>query len=106
MHIGKRSFPGRRTLEEWLAMPYRERIAWVWRAQADLFGTFRFCTDQRCRRHRMCCGRNDPEACRKTGWRSRKVVPKTLWNESARINRLSNLPYWPNTDQDRPREEP
>ncbi len=108
MHIGRRSFPGRRTLEEWLAIPYRARIPLVWRAQADLFGTFRFCADKRCRRHRMCCGREDPEACRKKGWRGRRVggkgVPKTIWKELARIQRLSELPYEPLTDRQNGRE--
>jgi hypothetical protein len=44
---------------------------------------------------RMCCGRNDPEACRKIGWRGRNGVPETIWNESGRINRPSKLPYGP-----------
>ncbi len=98
MHIGKRSFPGRRTLEEWLAIPFRQRIRWVWRAQADLLGSFRSCTDKRCRRHRMCCS-DEPETCRKRVWRLKKVVPKTLRNEWARIDGLSNLPYRPRVER-------
>jgi hypothetical protein len=30
--LGKRNFPGRLTLEEWLTVPYRERIDLIWRA--------------------------------------------------------------------------
>ncbi len=61
-HLGKRSFPGRLTLEEWFAMPWRSRIKLIWRAQADLLGSFRYCADKRCRRHRLCVS-DDPEAC-------------------------------------------
>ena len=98
MHIGRHSFPGRRTLEEWLAIPFRARIPLVWRAQADLLGSFRFCTDKRCRRHRR-CGSDDPEACRQMLRRFKKPMPKTLWREWARIDRLSHLPYQPRTDR-------
>jgi hypothetical protein len=45
LHIGRRSFPGRLTLEEWLAVPFGKRMALVWRAQCDLLGSFRFCTN-------------------------------------------------------------
>ena len=98
MHIGKRSFPGRLTLEEWLAIPFRERIPLVWRAQANLFGSFRFCINKRCRRERMCCS-DDPEACRQRLWRLKKVRPKTLRKEWARLDDLSRLPYRPRADR-------
>jgi hypothetical protein len=62
----------------------------AWRAQAALLGSFRFCANKRCRRHRLCCS-DEPEVCRKRVWRIKKVVPKTLWNEWARINRLTAL---------------
>ena len=61
-HKGKRSFPGRLTLEEWLMIPWRERTRLIWRAQADLLGSFRYCTDKRCRRRRLCVS-DDPESC-------------------------------------------
>ena len=88
--LGRRSFPGRLTLEEWLAMPWGKRIALIWRAQADLLGSFRHCTDKSCRRHRMCVS-DDPEACRKRLSRLKKVMPKTLRNEWARLDRLNHL---------------
>ena len=49
-----RSFPGRLTLEEWLARPSRVRNDLVQRAQCDLLGSFRFCTKKPCRRERTC----------------------------------------------------
>jgi hypothetical protein len=90
LHIGKRSFPGRLTLEEWLAVPFGKRMALVWRAQCDLLGSFRFCTKKRCRRERTCCG-DDPQACRQRLWRLAKAKPKTLRKEWARLDSLSSL---------------
>ena len=90
MHIGKRSFPGRLTLEEWLAIPFRKRIPLVWRAQCDLLGSFRFCAKKRCRRLRTCCG-DDPQACRQRLWRLKKVRPKTLRQEWTRLDGLKAL---------------
>jgi hypothetical protein len=46
--LGKRNFPGRLTLEEWLTVLYRERIDLIWRAQCDLLGSFRFCAANPC----------------------------------------------------------
>jgi len=46
----------------------------------------------------MCCS-DEPEACRKRVWRLKKVVPKTLRNEWARIDDLSNLPYRPRAER-------
>jgi len=90
MHIGKRSFPGRLTLKEWLAVPFGKRVPLVWRAQCDLLGSFRFCTKKRCRRERTCCGDN-PQACRQRLWRLTKPKPKTLRKEWARLDSLSSL---------------
>jgi hypothetical protein len=90
MRIGKRSFPGRLTLEAWLALPYRRRVPLVVRAQCDLFGSFRFCAKKRCRRERACCG-DDPLECRERLWRRKKVRPKTLRWEWARLERLKAL---------------
>jgi len=90
MPIGKRSFPGRLTLEEWLVLSFRERVPLIWRAQADLLGSFRFCAKKRCRRLRACCG-DDPKACRQRLWRLEKVRPKTLRAEWARLDGLKAL---------------
>jgi hypothetical protein len=87
---GQRSFPGRLTLEEWLARPLRARIDLVWRAQCDLLGSFRVCADKRCRRERTCCGA-DPEACRHRLWCLTTVKPKTLRREWIRLERLTSL---------------
>jgi len=85
-----RSFPGRLTLEEWLARPLRARTDLVWRAQCDLLGSFRFCADKRCRRERTCCG-DDPGACRQRLWCLGKVKHKTLRQEWSRLERLKSL---------------
>jgi hypothetical protein len=89
-YVGKRSFPGRLTLEEWLAIPLRKRVPMVWRAQCDLLGSFRFCDEKRCRRERICCG-DEPEACRQRLWRLKKVKPKILRHELARLDDLKAL---------------
>jgi hypothetical protein len=90
MHIGKRSFPGRLMLEQWLALPYRRRAPLVVRAQCDLLGSFRFCANKQCRRLRTCCG-DDPLECRERLWRRKKVRPKTLRQEWARLDALNGL---------------
>jgi len=93
---GRRSFPGRLTLEEWLVIPWGERIALIARAQADLLGSFRYCTDKPCRRHRRCVS-DDPETCWKKiqhvrkGARIRMVMPKTMRREWDRLRRLNRL---------------
>jgi hypothetical protein len=88
--LGKRSFPGRLTLEEWLAVPFLKRIPLVWRAQCDLLGSFRYCANKRCRRERVCCG-DDPNTCRQRLRGLRKPEPKTLRREWARLDRLTRL---------------
>jgi hypothetical protein len=85
-----RSFPGRLTLEEWLARPSRVRNDLIRRAQCDLVGSFRFCANKRCRRERTCCG-DDPGACGWRLWCLKKVKPKTVWNEWSRLARLRSL---------------
>jgi len=85
-----RSFPGRLTLEAWLARPRRARTNSIRRAQCDLLGSFRFCADKRCRRERTCCGR-DPGACRQRLWGLEKVKPKTLRREWSRLEDLKSL---------------
>jgi len=87
---GTRSFPGRLTLEQWLARPSRARTQLVRRAQCDLLGSFRFCADKRCLRQRTCCG-DDPEACLQRLWSLNKVKPKTLRDEWSRLECLKSL---------------
>ena len=95
-HMTKRSFPGRVTLEEWLALPWRARMKSIGRAQADLIGSFRYCADKRCRRHRMCVS-DDPETCwkkiqrQRRGTRIRMVMPKTMNREWYRLTQLNHL---------------
>jgi hypothetical protein len=88
--IGTRSFPGRLTLEEWLARPSRVRNDLVRRAQCDLLGSFRFCANKRCRRERTCCG-DDPGACGWRLWCLKRVKPKTLRREWSRLEGLKSL---------------
>ena len=88
MPIGRRSFPGRLTLEEWLTVPHLRRVTLIWRAQNDLLGSFRSCANKRCRRERTCCG-DDPQACYQRLSRLNKVRPKTLRAEWARLGRLT-----------------
>jgi hypothetical protein len=90
LHLGKRSFPGRMTLEEWLQVPFLKRIPWVRRAQCDLLGSFRFCAKKRCRRERTCSG-DDALACREKLWCLTKPKPKTLRKEFVRIGNLTYL---------------
>jgi hypothetical protein len=88
--LGKRSFPGRQTLEEWLCAPFHKRIDLVWRAQCDLLGSFRFCAKKPCRRARTCCS-EDPKACHQRLWGRKKVKPKALRVEWARLDDLKTL---------------
>ncbi len=95
-HMTRRSFPGRLTLEQWLMIPWGRRIRLIWRAQADLLGSFRYCTNKRCRRHRLCVS-DDPETCWKKiqrlrrGPRGTMVMPKTLRAEWYRLTLLNHL---------------
>jgi hypothetical protein len=90
MHNGKRSFPGRLTLEQWVRMPWGKRVPLIWQAQCDLLGSFRACANKRCRRERSCYS-DTPEACRQRLWRLKKPRPKTLRREWARLEGLKSL---------------
>ena len=87
---GQRSYPGRLTLEEWLARPLPSRIELIWRAQCDLLGSFRCCADKRCHRARTCAG-DDAETCRHRLWFLAKVKPKRLRQEWSRLEGLKSL---------------
>jgi hypothetical protein len=58
-----RCFPGRLTLEQWLALPAPARDRLIGQAQCDLLGSFRCCANKKCRRQRTCCA-PDPLECR------------------------------------------
>ena len=85
--IGRRSFPGRLTLEQWYAAGRAERLDLISRAQADLLGSFRFCTVKQCRRARSCRS-VDPRQCHQRLRRLYKAIPKPLWWEWARTHDL------------------
>jgi hypothetical protein len=72
----KRIYPGRLTREQWQALPRAKRHDLARRGQCDVLGSFRLCTNKRCRRARTCSG--DPIACRQKLWHLQKKKPKTL----------------------------
>lgn len=76
--------PGGLTLAQWRKLPRLKRYDLVRRAQCDLLGSFRCCTNKMCKRARSCSGR-DPDACKDRLWRRVKKKPKTLRDEFARI---------------------
>jgi hypothetical protein len=80
----RQELPGGFTLAQWRALPRLERYDLVRRAQCDLLGSFRFCTNKMCKRVRSCSGR-DPDACKDRLWRLTKKKPKTLRDEYARL---------------------
>lgn len=67
--------PGGLTLAQWRKLPLLKRYDLVRRAQCDLFGSFRCCTNKMCKRARSCSGR-DPDACKDRLWRRVKKKPK------------------------------
>jgi len=91
---GRRSFPGRLTLEEWRAAPPRQRLTLIRRAQCDVLGSFRYCTDKRCKRERMCVGGDAVHDCwnkvkeRKRETKTKKRSAKIQINAFARLYRL------------------
>jgi hypothetical protein len=85
----KRNYPGRRTREQWRALPCKAREDFVGRAQCDLFGSFRHCRNKRCLSARTCCG-DDPIVCYEKLWRLTKKKPKTLRNALHRLHHLAD----------------
>ena len=94
MPKGKRCFPGRLTFEEWLETPSRLRIALIRRAQCDVLGSFRYCTDKRCKRGRRCVGADAVHCCwgkvkeRKGKTRTKKRSARIEIDAFARLYRL------------------
>jgi hypothetical protein len=80
----RQEFPGAFTLAQWRKLPRLKRYELVRRAQCDLLGSFRFCTNKMCKRTRFCSGR-EPDACKDRLWRLVKKKPKMLRDEYARL---------------------
>jgi hypothetical protein len=87
--LRKSDYPGRRTVEEWRALPAQKRRDLARRAQCDLLGSFRQCANKRCRRARSCSG--DACTCVDRLWKLTRRKPKTLRNEIARLDALANV---------------
>jgi len=91
-----KSFPGRLTLEQWLALPFIERVHLVHQAQCDLWGSFRYCRRKNCRRHRTCLSREAYECAREIKIIKRRSTgrtgePKTMRREWSRLYALRDL---------------
>ena len=74
---------------DWSALARDKRNDLVRRAQCDLLGSFRRCTNKRCRRNRWCASDN-PRGCKERLWMSANKKPKTLRNA---IGRLEDMTY-------------
>jgi hypothetical protein len=85
----KRDYPGRLTRTQWQALPFDKRTDLARRAQCDLLGSFRFCTNKACRRARWCASRN-PDACLTRLWPLTTSKPKRLRDAYARFGILTN----------------
>jgi len=82
----ERHYPGGLTLEQWQALPRLKRYELAARAQCELLGSFRLCSNKACRRARSCCG--DPDACRQKLWQRVGKKPKRLREEYSRLGAL------------------
>jgi hypothetical protein len=85
-----RSFPGRLTFEEWIALPSLGRRDLIDRAACELLACHRLCAGKDCQRHRTCCGDN-AAACKARLWRRANWHPMTLRREIGRLNTLAWL---------------
>jgi hypothetical protein len=85
-----RSFPGRLTLEEWIALPDLGRRDMIYRAECELLGCHRLCASKPCLRHRTCCA-DDAMACERSLWQCVLSNPKMLRRELARLYGLAKL---------------
>jgi len=87
----QRSFPGRLTLEEWLALPDLGRRDMIHRAQCEVLHCHRLCADKECRRHRACCG-DDSTACERRLRRQLRAGCAASLLELERLENLCGLP--------------
>jgi hypothetical protein len=69
------------------ALPAPKRADLARRAQCDLLGSFRYCTNKRCRRARSCS--DDPRACVDRLWTLTPRKSKRLREQIARLDDLS-----------------
>ena len=92
--MNKRKRAIRMKLHDWLALSKHARDDLVRRWQCDLLGSFRHCTNKRCRRERWCAG-SDPRACKERLWTLRLKLkgcaPKTLRHA---IAIMEDNAYW------------
>jgi hypothetical protein len=90
----KRDQVARMKPRDWLTLSKAARNDLVRRAQCDLLGSFRHCSNKRCRRARWCVG-SDPRACKDRLWKLqlklKGSVPKTLRNAVAKFE---DIAYW------------
>jgi hypothetical protein len=86
-HGSSRSFPGRLTLDEWIALPDLGRREMIHRAVCTLLECERFCTNRMCQRHRSCCG-DDAAECER---RLRRLPRPRLMALQAELGRLEDL---------------
>jgi hypothetical protein len=90
----KRDQVSRMRPRDWLALAKNKRKDLAHRAQCDLLGSFRHCTDKRCRRARWCAG-GDPWSCKdrlcQLRLKLKKAAPKTL---RCAIAKLEDNTYW------------
>jgi hypothetical protein len=66
-------FPRRMTFKQWSVLPYRERHAYLARAQCTLLEYWRDCANARCRRARRCLV---PQPCY---WERKQAMPPAEW---------------------------
>ena len=96
-HLGKRSFPGRLTLEEWLAMPWRSRIQFDLARAGRSVGLVPLLRRQALpppppMRQRRSGGVLEKDSAPSEGVRAPgMVMPKTMHREWDRLNRLNHL---------------
>jgi hypothetical protein len=92
--LNKRKRVIRMKLHDWLALSNDARNDLVRRWQCELLGSFRHCTNKRCRRERWCAG-SDPRVCKerlwKLKWSRKRAMPKTLRDALAK---LEDVTYW------------
>jgi hypothetical protein len=86
-----RSFPGRLTLEGWIALPDIGRRDMIHRAECELLECHRLCASKQCQRHRTCCA-DDSTGCQRGLWqRARSNSTPSLRRELSRLKDLARL---------------